>query len=162
MVCSLVVHCIRLKFTRRLDRRQEYRQARTRADSLDAGCQRGAHAGIAGNRPTFRDRMTGQQGGQFDFVLAAGYGIFSGRVTQWAKLRFTPSAARWVAAEKWHTRQKSRFEEDGSYLLEVPYAEEQELVMDLLRYGADVEVLEPAPLRERVTAALTAALARYR
>jgi len=35
-------------------------------------------------------------------------------------------------------------------------------VMDLLRYGADVEVLEPAPLRERVTAALTAALARYR
>lgn len=99
---------------------------------------------------------------ELENFLAAGYGIFSGRVTQWAKLRFTPSAARWVAAEKWHTRQKSRFEEDGSYLLEVPYAEEQELVMDLLRYGADVEVLEPAPLRERVTAALTAALARYR
>jgi len=93
--------------------------------------------------------------------LAAGYGIFAGRKTQWAKLRFSPSAARWVAAERWHTRQKSRMEADGSYWLEVPYTEEQELVMDLLRYGADVEVLEPAALRDRVKTALAAALARY-
>ena len=36
-----------------------------------------------------------------------------------------------------------------------------ELVMDVLRYGADVEVLEPASLREQVRSALTEAAARY-
>ena len=90
-----------------------------------------------------------------------GYGIFTGRNMAWAKLRFTASAARWVASERWHARQKQRWEEDGSYLLEVPYSQPQELVMDVLRYGADVEVLEPASLREQVRTALTQAAARY-
>lgn len=93
--------------------------------------------------------------------LAAGYGIFTGRQLQWATLRFTPSAARWVATERWHARQKSRREADGSYVLEVPYSNPQELLMEVLRYGADVEVLAPASLREQVGAALVAAAARY-
>lgn len=98
---------------------------------------------------------------QLQEFLAAGYGIFTGRNMAWAKLRFTASAARWVASERWHARQKQRWEEDGSYLLEVPYSQPQELVMDVLRYGADVEVLEPASLREQVRTALTQAAARY-
>ena len=53
--------------------------------------------------------------------LAAGYGIFSGRKTTWATLKFSPTAARWVAAEEWHPKQKTRTEADGSYVLEVPY-----------------------------------------
>lgn len=98
---------------------------------------------------------------QLQEFLAAGYGIFTGRHMQWATLRFTPSAARWVATERWHTRQKQRWEADGSYLLEVPYAQSQELVMDILRYGADVEVLAPADLREQVRKALVEAASRY-
>ena len=94
-------------------------------------------------------------------MLASGYGIFSGRKTTWAKLRFTPERARWVAAEEWHPQQKSRFEADGSYLLEVPFSDHRELVMDILRHGPDVEVLEPASLRAAVKAQLAAALARY-
>ena len=43
------------------------------------------------------------------------YGIFSGRATRTAKLRFTPSRARWVANETWHPQQKGAFEADGSY-----------------------------------------------
>src|SRR5262249_41664124 len=39
---------------------------------------------------------------QLDAVLAAGYGIFSGREVQWAVLRFSPQRARWVATEEWH------------------------------------------------------------
>ena len=96
-----------------------------------------------------------------DEVLAAGYGIFSGRKTTWAKLRFTPERARWVAAEEWHPQQKSRFEADGSYLLEVPFSDHRELAMDILRHGPHVEVLEPASLRAAVKAQLAAALARY-
>lgn len=96
-----------------------------------------------------------------DEVLASGYGIFSGRKTTWAKLRFTPERARWVAAEAWHPQQKSRFEADGSYLLEVPFSDHRELAMDILRHGPHVEVLEPASLRAAVKAQLAAALARY-
>ncbi|MGZ5139670.1 MAG: helix-turn-helix transcriptional regulator [Burkholderiales bacterium] len=34
-----------------------------------------------------------------DAALGSGYGIFSGRADAWAKLKFSPVAARWVAAE---------------------------------------------------------------
>ncbi len=96
-----------------------------------------------------------------DELLGAGYGIFSGKKTAWAKLRFSPRAARWVAAEDWHPRQKSLTEADGTYVLEVPYSAEQELVMDILRYGPDCEVLAPPALRASVKKALAGALSNY-
>jgi predicted DNA-binding transcriptional regulator YafY len=98
---------------------------------------------------------------ELDEVLASGYGIFSGRKTTWAKLRFTPERARWVSAEQWHPQQKGRFEPDGSYVLELPFSDHRELAMDILRHGPHVEVLEPATLREAVKGQLAAALARY-
>jgi predicted DNA-binding transcriptional regulator YafY len=100
-------------------------------------------------------------GAELDRVVAAGYGIFAGREVQWATLRFTPLAARWVSAETWHPEQRGRHEPDGSWVLEVPYSDDRELVMDLLRHGAEVEVLSPPGLRTRVRAALEAALRRY-
>lgn len=96
-----------------------------------------------------------------DSVLGAGYGIFSGRKVQWAKLRFTPERARWVSMELWHPKQKARFEKDGSYLLEIPYSDSRELVMDILKQGAGAEVLGPAALRKEVAAQLKAALDQY-
>lgn len=96
-----------------------------------------------------------------DRVLGAGYGIFAGATTERAVLRFTPEHARWVADEVWHSRQLGRFEADGSYVLEFPYSREPELVMDLLRHGAGVEVLAPAALRARVAEELAAAAGRY-
>jgi predicted DNA-binding transcriptional regulator YafY len=96
-----------------------------------------------------------------DEILKAGYGIFAGREVTWAKLRFTAERARWVATEAWHEEQKARFEPDGSYVLEVPYADDRELVMDILKFGPDVEVLAPAKLRKRVAEQLAAAARRY-
>jgi predicted DNA-binding transcriptional regulator YafY len=98
---------------------------------------------------------------ELDEILASGYGIFSGRVTAWAKLRFTPERARWVGTEEWHPKQKGRYEKDGSYVLELPYADSRELVMDILRHGPEVEVLEPAELRRAVRGQLEAAAAQY-
>ena len=95
-------------------------------------------------------------------VLASSYGIFSGKADKRAVLRFTPEQARWVAAETWHPQQVSRFEKDGSYVLEFPYSNDGELVMDILRYGDDVEVLGPAALRRKVKQRLDAAAARYK
>jgi predicted DNA-binding transcriptional regulator YafY len=96
-----------------------------------------------------------------DAILGAGYGIFSGRDVEWAKLRFTPKRARWVASEQWHPKQKGAIASDGSYVLEFPYSDPRELTMDILKFGGDVEVLSPSALKEQVLGALTAALSRY-
>jgi predicted DNA-binding transcriptional regulator YafY len=98
---------------------------------------------------------------ELDRVLGAGYGIFAGARTETAVLRFTPESARWVADEVWHSRQVGRIEADGSYVLELPYSREPELVMDLLRHGAGVEVLAPPSLRARVAEELAAAASQY-
>jgi predicted DNA-binding transcriptional regulator YafY len=96
-----------------------------------------------------------------DAVLGAGYGIFAGAKVEWARLRFTPESARWVAAEQWHPAQKSSSDKDGYYLLELPYSQPTELIMDILRHGAGVEVLGPKSLREAVRRELSATLATY-
>jgi predicted DNA-binding transcriptional regulator YafY len=98
---------------------------------------------------------------QLDAELGAGYGIFSGRQVQWATLRFSPERARWVALESWHPKQKGCLEADGSYVLELPYSDDRELVMDILRQGRGVEVLSPPALRQRVAEELRAAAAYY-
>ena len=69
---------------------------------------------------------------------------------QWATLAFTPERARWVASEHWHPKQKGQFDEQGRYLLKLPYADHRELIMDILKYGADIEVLAPDSLRQLV------------
>jgi predicted DNA-binding transcriptional regulator YafY len=96
-----------------------------------------------------------------DAALAAGYGIFAGAGVETAVLRFDPVRARWVSREQWHPRQEGQFELDGAWILRVPYSDPRELLMDILKYGPDVEVLAPATLREAVRAALGAAAGRY-
>ena len=98
---------------------------------------------------------------ELDEHFQSGYGIFAGKNVQWAKLRFTPERARWVASEDWHPKQKSHYEPDGSYVLEVPYADDRELLMDILKFGAEVEVLAPAALRNKVRDTLKTAARRY-
>ena len=94
-------------------------------------------------------------------ALDAGYGIFAGARAQWATLLFTAEAARWVGREEWHPRQKTRHLPDGRFELRVPYANETELVMDVLRHGGEVTVLAPESLRTAVQAQLRAALKSY-
>jgi predicted DNA-binding transcriptional regulator YafY len=96
-----------------------------------------------------------------DAELGAGFGIFSGPAGETAVLRFKPVRARWVSRETWHPRQEGHFAMDGSWHLRVPYSDPRELIMDILKYGADVEVLAPATLRQRVHAELAAAARHY-
>lgn len=92
----------------------------------------------------------------------SGYGIFAGKASAVARLKFSPKRAQWVSLETWHEKQATQWLPDGSYLLEVPYSNDQELVMDLLRHGAEVEVLAPPELRQRLAAELCAAAEKYR
>ena len=97
-----------------------------------------------------------------DRALGAGYGIFAGggrpRV---ARLRFSAFQARWVADEVWHSRQEGAFDARGRYVLKVPYTDPRELLMNVLKYGAEVEVLGPPSLRKAVGGALRAAARTY-
>lgn len=95
---------------------------------------------------------------ELDAVLGAGYGIFAGRDVQWATLRFSAERARWVAAETWHPKQRGHFEAQGSYVLELPYADPRELVMDILRHVPEVEVVGPDELRRAVIGKLDEAV----
>lgn len=98
---------------------------------------------------------------ELDAHFAGAYGIFGGRATRIAILRFSSQRARWVADERWHPEQAGQYLTDGSYELRLPYADERELVMDILRNGPGVEVLAPESLRAAVAAQLAAALAQY-
>jgi predicted DNA-binding transcriptional regulator YafY len=98
---------------------------------------------------------------KLDEHYASAYGIFSGKANKTAVLRFTAERARWVADERWHPRQTGQYLTDGRYELSIPYRDERELVMDILRHGPEVEVLSPRALRQTVRAALARALDRY-
>lgn len=91
----------------------------------------------------------------------AGYGIFSGAVTATARLRFSPERARWVASEQWHPQQMQSVDKHGYLLLELPYSDDRELIMDILRHGDQVEVIRPASLRRKLIQILTKARAQY-
>lgn len=97
-----------------------------------------------------------------DRELASAYGIFSGTPIATAVLCFAPRRARWVADEMWHPQQKSRWLKDGRYELRVPYSNDKELIMDILKFGVDVEVVSPPRLREAVKTQLDAAASQYR
>jgi predicted DNA-binding transcriptional regulator YafY len=87
---------------------------------------------------------------KLDEVLGSGYGIFSGTNIKWATLIFSPERAKWVASEKWHPKQKSKFLNDGSFELKIPYTLEHELVMDIMKYGQDVRVEAPEDLKKLI------------
>ena len=93
--------------------------------------------------------------------LASSYGIFSGAPKAWATIRFSPHAARWVADEHWHSQQQGQRLKDGRYELKVPYSNSRELLMDVLKYGPDAEVVAPVSLREEMKIMLQLAVGAY-
>jgi predicted DNA-binding transcriptional regulator YafY len=94
-------------------------------------------------------------------LLSSSYGIFAGKPKAWATIRFSPHAARWVADEHWHSQQKGEWLPDGRYELQVPYSNSRELLMDVLKYGPDAEIVAPLPLREEMKISLQLALTGY-
>jgi len=98
---------------------------------------------------------------ELDAHLASSYGIFSGPPKAWATIRFSSHAARWVADEHWHSQQQGTWLPDGRFELRVPYSNSRELLMDVLKYGPDAEVVAPVPLREEMKIMLQLALGAY-
>jgi predicted DNA-binding transcriptional regulator YafY len=83
--------------------------------------------------------------------LDSSYGIFTGKMTNIAVLEFTKSRANWVADEHWHPDQQNEWLENGNYQLKIPFSDTRELIMDILKHGAEVKVVSPTFLRDLVT-----------
>lgn len=99
--------------------------------------------------------------GELNEQVQAGYGIFSGPARATAVIRFSAKASRWVADERWHAQQEGRWLGDGRYELRVPYSNSRELLGDILRHGADAEIVAPLSLREQARSMLELAIANY-
>jgi predicted DNA-binding transcriptional regulator YafY len=84
-----------------------------------------------------------------DQHYASAYGIFAGEANKIAILKFNAKRARWIEKEQWHPQQTGEWKNDY-YLLSIPYNNPTELIMDILKYGADVEVLALDELRAAV------------
>src|SRR5690625_4067238 len=106
---------------------------------------------------TARDIATAE----LDATLASSYGIFAGPPKDWATVRFSAHAARWVADEHWHSEQRGTWLDDGRYELKLPYSSSRELLRDVLKYGADAEVVAPTALREEMKIQLQLAQGIY-
>lgn len=50
----------------------------------------------------------------------------------------------------WHEAQTEEVQEDGSLLLTVPASHDMEIMMEILKHGSHVEVLEPKWLRDKI------------
>ena len=59
-------------------------------------------------------------------------------------------------------KNETRLLPDGGWELAIPYSDSWELLMDILKYGPEAEVISPAELRREVKKRLSAALNRYK
>jgi predicted DNA-binding transcriptional regulator YafY len=82
--------------------------------------------------------------------LANTFGTFQNLTRFNVVLRFTPERLRWVKGEPWHEGQGEVIKDDGSLVLTIPVSHETEIMMETLKHGSQVEVLEPEWLRKRV------------
>ena len=94
-------------------------------------------------------------------AMDAGYGIYAGGTQRWAHLIFNRQAAQWASREEWHPEQQGCWLDDGRFEMRLPYVDDTELVMDILRQGDEVQVTEPAELVQAVRRRLAAAVAQY-
>lgn len=90
------------------------------------------------------------------------YGIFAGAVSDHAQIRFSSKIAQWVADEQWHPDQQYKHLPDGGCEITIPYGNPTELIMDILKYGPEAEVISPPSLRKQVSDKLSQALRKYR
>ncbi len=88
------------------------------------------------------------------------YGIFSGKASNIAKLRFLSPIAKEISMQNWHDKQQGHWEGDH-YLLKIPFHKSEELIMDIMRYLPHAEVIEPESLKQAIKAKIQQAQKYY-
>lgn len=96
-----------------------------------------------------------------ELYLATSWGIMSGKAIVEVALRFTAAAAPHVHERRWHPSQTLEPAPDGGCIFRVQVSEPLEMQPWIRSWGAQVEVLAPGWLRDRVGDELRQAAARY-
>lgn len=78
------------------------------------------------------------------------FGIFQGGQSHDVSLKFSPKTSRTVKEQIWHKKQKIKELKDGSVILNIPVADFTEIKREILKYGAEVEVLKPLRLKKEI------------
>ena len=82
--------------------------------------------------------------------LGQSLGIFGSNRPMNFRIRISPSAARWVQEDPWHSEQTIDHQPDGGILLRVKVAHEMAIIPRVLALGTNAEVLSPASCRKRI------------
>lgn len=89
------------------------------------------------------------------------FGIFQTKKSFDVKLKFSPERSRWIRGEVWHEGQTEEMLQDGSIILTIPVSHEAEIMMEILKHGSHVEVLEPEWLRGKIISELNGMARNY-
>jgi proteasome accessory factor B len=93
--------------------------------------------------------------------LATSWGIMSGKEVTEVVLRFKPAVASHVHERTWHASQKLEATPEGGCTLRVRVSEPMEMQPWIRSWGAQVEVLAPDWLRDRIASELLLAADQY-
>jgi len=78
------------------------------------------------------------------------FGLMSGAGSHEVSLKFSPCVSGWVSEQIWHKAQIIENLPEGGIILKFPVADFREIRREVLKFGADVEVIFPPKLREDI------------
>lgn len=89
------------------------------------------------------------------------FGVIIGEEPEDVKIRVVPDQVKYFRTLPLHGSQRETVQEDGSSVFSYYIAPTFDFVQEILSHGADVEVLEPAELRESVADIIAGMASRY-
>jgi len=88
------------------------------------------------------------------------YGIFGGKATHTATLRFDAYVAQEAAQKNWHPSQTQTWQGD-TLTVTLPYSDDRELIREILKYGEHIHVINPPNLRDKIRNRIVKMLEQY-
>lgn len=89
------------------------------------------------------------------------FGVIIGEEPEDVKIRVVPDQVKYFRTLPLHGSQRETAQEDGSSVFSYHIAPTLDFVQEILSHGADVEVLEPAELRESIADIIAGMASRY-
>lgn len=89
------------------------------------------------------------------------FGVIIGEEPEDVKIRVVPDQVKYFRTLPLHGSQRETVQEDGSSVFCYHIAPTLDFVQEILSHGADVEVLEPAELRESIADIIAGMASRY-
>ena len=89
------------------------------------------------------------------------FGVIIGEEPEDVKIRVVPDQVKYIRTLPMHGSQRETVQEDGSSVFSYHIAPTFDFVQEILSHGADVEVLDPAELRDSVADIIAGMASRY-